>query len=180
MHPLLLPVALLAGGGAGFGWWLGRRPANSGREDTPEASIPMTAVDAPELLAALGWPYFYGRGGPATPWSDGPLGVDCSGFAQMALVKLGLLSASASDRGAKALADGSTPVPLGSQRPGDLAYYPGHVMVVCGQAGTGGHSPVIGASGGTRTTLGQDPNARIKTFTSGAYRKDFVTYMRLK
>jgi hypothetical protein len=83
-------------------------------------------------------------------------------------------------RGAKALADGSTPVQLGSQRPGDLAYYPGHVMVVCGQAGAGGHSPVIGASGGTRTTLGQDPNARIKTFTSGAYRKDFVTYMRLK
>ena len=180
MHPLLLPIGLLAGGGGFVGWWLGKRAANSAREDTPEASIPMSAVDAPELLASLGWPYFYGRGGPSTPWSDGPLGVDCSGYAQMALVKLGLLSASAPDRGAKALADASNAVQLGKQRPGDLAYYPGHVMVVCGQAGADGHSPVIGASGGTRTTLGTDPNARIKTFSSGRYRDDFVTYMRLK
>lgn len=142
--------------------------------DTSECSLPAN------VLASLGWPYFFGKGTPATKWSDGPNGVDCSGYAQMVLVKLGLLSATAGDRGAAALADDSDPIAVGEQRAGDMAYYPGHVMIVAGNPGSDGHSPVIGASGGDKLTLGNNPNAKVKLFDSALYRGDFVTYMRLK
>lgn len=128
---------------------------------------------------ALGWPYFFGKGTPATPWSDGPKGVDCSGFAQMALVRLGLLKVTAGDRGARALADAARHVDIGDQQPGDLAIYPGHVMVVADFPGTDGHSSVMGASGGVETTRGNDPHARVKLFKSARYRDDFVCYGRL-
>lgn len=167
---------------AGVGLWrkkAAQRGSNSAVEDDDEKTT-TKGTDAGEIMEALGWPYFWGRGSPGTPWGDGPAGVDCSGFAQMALVRLGLLPRSAPDRGARALADSSDPVELGSQRTGDLAYYPGHVMVVVGPPGAGGHSPVMGASGGGSTTFGTDPEARVKLFDSGAYRGDFVTYMRIR
>lgn len=132
------------------------------------------------LAQALGWPYWYGKGDPGTPWSDGPAGVDCSGFAQMGLVLLGELSPAARDRGADTLAADSDPVAVGDQGIGDMAYYPGHVMLVASAPGPDGHSQVIGASGGGRTTLGGDPDARVKLFDTALYRSDFVTYMRLK
>jgi cell wall-associated NlpC family hydrolase len=177
------PVAALALGGivsaaAGY-FWASRRGANSEKEDV--APMSDGRLDATgELSDALGWPYFFGKGAPSTRWDAGADGVDCSGFAQMALVRLGLLRPDYTDRGAAALADDSDPVELGRQVPGDLAYYPGHVMVVVGYPGASGHSPVMGASGGRSTTLGNDPSARVKLFDSGAYRSDFVTYMRLK
>lgn len=134
-----------------------------------------------DLIAeADGWTYWYGRGAPSTPWMDGAAGVDCNGFVQMALVRLGILSAAAPDRSARAMADACDPVPLGEQRAGDLAYYPGHTMLVAGPPGADGHSPVIGASGGRSTTKGDNPSARVKLFPTGAYRGDFATYMRLK
>lgn len=176
----MIPALWLWGAAAaatGAAWYVRQRGANSAREDQVES---LETTCDPTLSTALGWRYYFGKGSPATPWSSGPDGVDCSGFAQMALVKLNLLSSSAPDRGARTLADDSDPVELGQQRIGDLAYYPGHVMVVAGSPGYDGHSPVIGASGGTSTTLGTDENARVKLFSSGAYRSDFVTYMRLR
>jgi hypothetical protein len=143
-------------------------------DDTSKITLPV------EIDGSLGWPYFFGRGSPATPWSDGPKGVDCSGYAQMVLVKLGKLAKTATDRGSQALADASNPLKVGQQVAGDLAYYPGHVMVVAGEPDDTGHSPVIGASGGTSTTFGTNSNARVKLFDTALYRGDFVTYMRLK
>jgi cell wall-associated NlpC family hydrolase len=164
-----VPLGLLA-------WWVRDRGDGSELEEED----PMRNVDAGALQSALGWPYFFGRGSPSTPWEDGPNGVDCSGFAQMALVKLGILSSDAGDRGARTLADDSDPLELGEQEPGDLAYYPGHVMVVISGPGADGHSEVMGASGGTSTTFGDDDGAYVKAFSSGAYRSDFVCYMRLR
>jgi len=175
MIPLwMLGAAAAAAGGA---WYVRQRGANSQREDMAENQ---SVVCDPTLSTALGWPYWFGKGSPATVWESGANGVDCSGFAQMALVQLNRLSSSAADRGARTLADDSDPIELGQQQIGDLAYYPGHVMVVAGTPGPDGHSPVIGASGGTSSTMGNDENARVKLFSSGKYRSDFVTYMRLR
>lgn len=172
---LLPPVALL-----GVAYWAFRRGVNSAQEDMSD-TVNTAYSDLPSsILAAIGWPYYYGKGSPSTPWSDGAKGVDCSGFVQMALVKLGKLSSSAADRGAMALADDSNPVEVGKQRTGDIAVYNGHVMLVAGGPGGDGHSPVMGASGGHSYTLGNDPNARVKLFTTAKYRNDFITYARLK
>ena len=139
---------------------------------------------AGDLADAVGWPYSYGAGAPNTPWSEGPAGVDCSGFVQMCLVRLGLLSSSATDRGAAALADDSYPVAVGDQVPGDMAYYPGHIVLVIGYPDEDGHSAVLSA-GGHATTKRESPpwpvaGEEVKVHTSALYRDDFVTYMRLK
>ena len=176
----MIPALWLWGAAAaatGAAWYVRQRGANSAREDMAED---LSVTCDPVLATALGWPYWFGKGSPSTPWESGNQVVDCSGFAQMALVKLNLLSSSAADRGARTLADQSDPVELGQQRIGDLAYYPGHVMVVCGRAGPDGHSPVIGASGGGQFDLGNNPNARIKLFSTALYNSEFVTYMRLR
>lgn len=140
------------------------------------------ALDETEGLSdSIGWPYFWAKGSPATPWTDGPKGVDCSGYAQMALVRLGILSSGYADRGARALSDDSDPIIVGSQEPGDLAYYGGHVMVVCGYPkDDGGHSAVIGATGGGSLTFGTDPKACVKIYDSALYWSAFICYMRLK
>lgn len=159
-----------------------RGGTGSAREDSRPTASGAAGLDgdAAELADSIGWPYWYGAGTPATPWADGAGGVDCSGYAQMALVRLGLLDPSAPDRSAASLADDSDPLEVGEQRPGDLAYYPGHVMVVASSPGGDGHSAVIGASGGHVYTFGNDPDARVKVFDSALYRDDFVTYMRLR
>ena len=189
----MIPLPLLGLGGVALlyvvvtNWG---RDANSAVELVPEVQNEWDLADIdPRLIQAIGWPYYYGKGGPSTPWPmDGkPVQVDCSGFAQMALVRLGKLSATAPDRSSAQLAADSDPVEVGEQQLGDLAYYPGHVAVVASAPGPSGHSKVLSASGGGRTTLGNDPNARVKVFSSALYRgtyplnKDgFVTYMRLK
>jgi cell wall-associated NlpC family hydrolase len=175
-EPVTVGLAVLAVGAALSK--RSRRGDNSAIEHQAEGAG--RKVTATKITDAIGWPYWWGKGDPGTPWADGRKGVDCSGFAQMALVKLGELDAGAKDRGAAQLANDSNPVQLGKQRVGDLAYYPGHVMVVAGPPGGDGHSAVIGASGGGSSTKGNDPNARVKLFNSGAYRSDFVTYMRLR
>jgi cell wall-associated NlpC family hydrolase len=160
-----------------------RGGTNSAREDTmPDDDAGLLQGDALALADSIGWPYAYGRGSPSTPWSEGPNGVDCSGYAQMCLVRLGRLSSSASDRSASGLADACDPIAVGAQEPGDLAYYPGHVVVVASYPlSTGGHSAVLSASGrATDVIPGARADARVKLYDSGAYRSDFVTYMRLK
>lgn len=158
-------------------------------EDTDDIEVTMDTYssewdDVSALVAdSLGWPYWWGKGGPSTPWEQGPQGVDCSGYAQMVLVRLGVLESTAPDRRASELAYACDRVEVGEQQPGDLALYGGasHVMVVCGPPGDDGHSPVAGASGGGESDLGDNPDARVKLYTSALYwPSGFVCYMRLK
>jgi len=162
--------------------WSGDRGSNSRLEEEEEGGDSELYQEVEDvLLESLGWPYYYGHGSPGSAWEDGAtLGVDCSGYAQMALVALGVLSEDAADRSVSSLADDSDPIEVGSQELGDLALYDGHVMVVAGPPGEDGHSPVIGASGGDSDTLGDDENAYVKLFDSALYRSDFITYMRLR
>lgn len=175
MNPLIIGVMIGV-----YWWWRSREDAR--REDMISSLDPESQIDPSvgALEESLGWPYYWGRGSPSTPWADGAAGVDCSGYAQMAQVKLGLLSASAPDRSAAAMADACDPVAIGDQVPGDLVYYPGHVMVVCSYPGEDGHSAVIGASGGGSSTKGDDPGACVKVFDTALYRNDFSSYMRWK
>lgn len=193
MPPLLLLAALALGGFALFGGRGGRRNrrvANSTREDMADSlDITVDSTSWALLSDAVGWPYWWGRGSPSTSWSDGAKGVDCSGFVQMALVRLGKLGSGQPDRGAMGLANHALePIAVGKQLPGDVAVYPGHVMLVIGPPVGGGHSAVMGASGGHGAnlakgilpTLGDDPNAKVKTFSTALYRRDFVTYGRVR
>ena len=147
--------------------------------------------EAAVLLEALDTPYYWGGKGVAH-WDDilrnladedaPPWGVDCSFFGCLAWEKLGIrpLDKAHPRLNTTGLANISNPVEVGKQRPGDLSYYPGHVMVVLSYPGADGHSEVIGASGGGRSDFGTNPNARVKIQPRGNYRKDFVCYMRLK
>lgn len=115
-----------------------------------------------DLLAAWGTPYSWGAGEPKLSIDGWPRGVkglkggigwDCSGFAQAALVRLGILSPDAPDRSSAALFDATRPVPAAGERMGDLAFYgplgrASHVMVVVGPG------VVLGARGGDQTTNG--------------------------
>lgn len=194
MPPLAL-LALLGIPVAAFLVTRGKAPdgaANSRREEMGESTSTSGSYGgAKGLLGALGWPYKFG-GQAATPtWARGPEGVDCSEFAALALHRMGLWPASwGSFRQipARELANKwCDAVAWGKQRPGDLAYYPGHVMVVLSYPRSDGDSEVIGASGGDSDTQGYDPmgpgysaNARVKKFASARYRSDFVTFMRPK
>lgn len=175
-------IGLIVAVVAGVAWWAWKGDDdNSAREDfMSDDDGNQVADELGDVADAIGWPYWYGKGDPSTPWQNGPAGVDCSGFVQMALVRIGALSPDAPDRSAAALANVCDPVELGDERPGDLACYPGHVMLVCGYPDTDGHAAVMGASGGRSTTKGDDPKAYVKTFGGGNYRSDFVCYMRLR
>lgn len=163
----------------------------SQREDAMEATPKGSGYGAAQvLLAALGWLYTWGGHARAVTWDAalalGKTGVgvvDCSLFACLALAKLGRWPAGwgkVKHMTSSMLAYACDPVAWGHQVPGDLAYYPGHVMVVLSYPTMTGDSEVIGASGGGSSTHGDDPNARVKTFASARYRSDFVTFMRPK
>lgn len=180
-------VAIAAAGAAAYLWSRSKRPANSADRDAilPSEYGQGVAPECDELVqSCLGWPYYYGRGSPSTPWEQGAQGVDCSGLVQMCLVRYGLLSPKSVDRGATDLANVADPVPVGSQKPGDFAVYPGHVTFVVGwpDPDLEGHSPVISASGGTSATKGNDPNAYVKLFDTANYRRTdgFITYARIR
>lgn len=130
------------------------------------------------LLRCIGIRYWYGRGSPRTPWEEMRRGVDCSGFVSMALVRAGYYRTTEPDRRAtdsaanpKSLADicVATKVP----KFGDIAIYPGHVMLCLDDR------LVIGASGGTSTTLGDDPHACVDLHRFD-YRHDFVCFGTLR
>lgn len=126
------------------------------------------------LLRCIGIPYWYGRGAPMTPWFEMRRGVDCSGFVAMSWVHAGLYRTTEPDRRATA----STPdrlsladicVETKTPKFGDVAIYPGHVMLCLDDR------LVIGASGGTRTTLGDDPHACVDMHRFD-YRHDFICF----
>lgn len=179
MFAYLLGIAA----GGGLLWWYYEQTVDNDNSAEGMGADVIEGWDAEsvagELASAIGWPYWYGKGTPATPWSSGPQGVDCSGFVQMALVRLGLLSSSAPDRSAAGLADVCDPVDVGEQVPGDMAYYPGHIAIVVGDPDLDGHSAVMSADGHA-TTQGNVAGECVKVHGSARYRSDFVCYMRLK
>jgi len=77
------------------------------------------ASNAAALAGGKRIPYVWG-GKVAT-------GLDCSGLVWEVLKRSGL---SVPYRSSGELKAWATPVPAGSERPGDLAFYPGHVMIV--------------------------------------------------
>ena len=159
-----------------------RTRVNSAKEDTPASGW---TDSRSVLIEALGVPYSYGAGTPASPWPGGAAGLaggvgwDCSGYAQAGLVQLGLLSSGAVDRTAQSLADRASGVSSGDEREGDLAFYGAswskvsHVMLCLG------NGQVIGASGGGRATNGDDVGAYVKIFNTPEYRSDFLGVRRL-
>jgi len=143
-----------------------------------------------ELLQAWGTPYSWAAGKPAdgsrpewwlgVPGERGAIGFDCSGFAQVALVRLSLLSPTAGDRATAGLWQASTTIPEAEARLGDLAFYgpgsgrPGHVMLCLG----GG--AVLGATGGTNRTHGADPKAFVSLERLRYWPAAFLEVRRLK
>jgi len=141
-----------------------------------------------DLLRAFGLPYAFGGGTPkdgAGAWPPDPLpvghgggrGLDCSGFAQAALVHLGMLPATAPDRTAASLWHIAKPVPIEDARLGDLAFYgqPSHVRHVTLCLGGG---VCMGANGGGAKTYGDNPAAFVK-LDRIKYRSDFIGVRRM-
>lgn len=137
--------------------------------------VDVTDERVADLMSAWGVPYVWGAGGPSaanSSWPDGAVslsdgadpnavGWDCSGFAQAALVRLGLLLARAPRLNASALyARCTITVSTGTEQLGDLAFYGqggvAHVMLCLG----GG--VVIGATGGDHLTRGDQPRAFVQ------------------
>ena len=99
----------------------------------------------------------------------------------MALVKLGLIPPNTPDMASDTMRLKATPIPVGSQRPGDLAFYRGHVDVVATWPGRDGHSEVVGSQGGDKTTHGDKPTAKVKVNKGGPRGgMTFLGYGRLK
>ncbi|MCP4244580.1 MAG: hypothetical protein GY772_28900 [bacterium] len=134
------------------------------------------------LNGGLRWPYYWGGGAPRTPWADGPKGVDCSGWAQMGLVRLGYLPSTEIDRGSSSLYELATPIPFGQQEPGDLAFWTGHVEIVYSLPDSDGDSMTIGArgSGSGSSTFGDNPNAYVMLRDKARSRSDFLGFGRLR
>lgn len=120
------------------------------------------------LLEAWGVPYYWG-GDSRKAWPPKP--VDCSGFAQAALVELGTLHPSQPDRTAEGLRQVCDVVDESSADVGDLAFYgrgkATHVVVCLGGGAT------IGANGGGRNTKGDDPRAFVQ-LQPIRYRADLI------
>lgn len=131
-----------------------------------------------DLMTTIGIPYHWGAGKPSTPWPPKPDdGLDCSGCAQVMLVRLGYLKPTEPDRNAFGLANACDPIVAGVSL-GDLVFYgiPGaitHVMVCLGNGWC------IGATGGGSMTKGDDPTAYVMLKRT-LYRKDFRCIGRIK
>lgn len=143
--------------------------------------LPLDDARFIDLLAAWSVPYSWGAGAPSNAdegWPNGVKGIkggigwDCSGFAQAALVRLGMLSIRAPDCSASTLYGLGKPVAPGEEQMGDLAFYGPHgqvqhVMVV---VGTG---IVFGARGGDSSTNADQPRAFVQLeplkYWSGAF-----------
>lgn len=125
---------------------------------------------------ALGVPYYYGAGRGEPYPADG---YDCSGYVDSALRAAGFdLPWSADYASCATMLDvlgEPIPVSYGEEPPiGSIVAYgdPGKITHVVLSTGSG----VIGASGGTSSTKGDDPNARVKEFPTAWYRDDLVGY----
>lgn len=134
--------------------------------------------EAVDVLGTIGILYDWGGGGPSVPWPPPESGVDCSGLAQMVLVRCGLLSPTAPRRNAFQLANLCDPVPAtAAPRFLDVAFF-GHPVdhvTIC----LGVRDLIVGASGGGSHTHGNDPNAFVQMHRLH-YRNDFVVVGRLK
>ena len=146
------------------------------------------------LLDGEGTLYYYGR-----PVADvirmGDIkeakksGGDCSGITGTVLVHAGIVSSEWPIKYRRAddmrAASASDSVAVGSQRPGDIACYNGHVTLVITDpiAELDGHSYVLSMSGGDSSTFGNNLNARAKIMV-GNYRSSgpdqFIGYFRPK
>ena len=136
-----------------------------------------------EFFESIGVPYAWGAGdvrnsnefprGVVTPNSKGIRGYDCSGFVIAALVRLGIMDPTkvADDLHSSALVNMSLPVY--ELEPGDVLYYPGHVMLYIGRG------MCMGATGGRSNTHGTDPNACVKVLPI-TYSGGLVCGCRLK
>ena len=154
-----------------------------------DAVIPHRLVLTPSvvaLLEPLGVPYSWGAGAlrdglagwPAgVPGVGGGVGYDCSGYAQLALLRLGIVRPDAwEDLRAVDLANASNPLAAELAEPGDLVFYASplnHVMVAlgCGM--------VVGAAGGGSHTNADSASACVQVRPLH-YRADLVTVGRLK
>lgn len=151
----------------------GHAAENSRAEDTPE-SWDVPGGDLGALWAeALDSLYSWGGGREEGAWPLGPF--DCSGFVDAALrvagAELPWARTSASSATMYAALE-VNPLEPGEEAPeGAIVFYgsgkPSHVMLSVGQG-------VIGASGGDSKTFGDDPDARVKTFSSAWYRADVL------
>jgi cell wall-associated NlpC family hydrolase len=150
--------------------------------------LPLNDARLIDLLAWWGTPYSYGAGRPSdalTHWPpaapprgvNGGAGIDCSGFAQVALVRLGLLASAEIDRSAAALFDLGSAISLDHASLGDLVFYGprGHVQHVVLYIAPG---VILGADGGTSTTNGNDPRAFVRLDRLD-YRPDFLGARRM-
>lgn len=200
--PVVVPFLLVGAALARRKPLTGRRGegrVRSSREDLAAAGVTdelLAKLDARgrRLLDSVGVRYVFGGGAPDSTWPTGSTstlapedladeeGWDCAGHHQACAVQLGILPRSAPDRGSAALSKLGQAVEVGRQRLGDGAFYGtpvSHVMTVLTDADRHGHSWVIGASGGTSTTFGQNPRARIKVFSTQDYRGDFRFFRRM-
>jgi len=171
----LTPVLLLSGVAAGVLTLVRRRRKGAHAEvgdtgDNLDTSDTGEDVEAAweqhvqrKLADSLGWLYWWGKGGPSAAWKSGASGVDCSGFVSMALVRLGFMSVEDDRLTSASVAAVGREIPLGDQRPGDVVLYPHHAVLVWSMPDESGDSRVIGASGGTRETFGDNPEAKVKT-----------------
>lgn len=133
-----------------------------------------------ELVGLVGTRYWWGKGDPSTLWP--PEECDCSGWHQMVLVWLGILSPEEPDRSAHGLAMISDPIGNREPKLGDGAYYGKkrdgkmritHVMTCLG----GGW--VLGARGGGSKTKGDNPKAYVD-LRKVDYRSDLVVVGEIK
>lgn len=199
MHPLFLIAAGL--GLAASAAWLGRgassAPVLEARRPAPAALPapgarwnPLDQTSIAGTLARLaataeGRPYSWGGGHGRRTWPEGGpgtrggIGWDCSGLTLAALEALLRWRWDGPRLTSRGIADACVPIADGKQQPGDIAYYPGHVVVVVGWPDPQtGETPVLSASGGDSDTNGQDPNARVKIIPTADYRSDRRTYAR--
>jgi cell wall-associated NlpC family hydrolase len=147
--------------------------------------LPLDDPRVLDLLTAWGVPYSWGAGIPRhgmTAWPTGARGIgggigwDCSGFVQAALVRLDLLPPMAPDRSAGGLFAIASPVVMGAEQLGDLAFYGisriSHVTLVIAPG------VVMGANGGDSTTNADDARAYVK-LEKLTYRSDMVGVRRI-
>lgn len=161
---------------------------NSEREDEPadSLSLPVDPSYLPYVEDSLSsWLYWWGK--PDLPVAGLKKGArlqgltgDCGGLLWALQVEAGKWP----ENFPRLFTDDYKPgsrfnqIPDAEIQPGDILVYPRHVALCVG--GRGDACTVWSNSGGGKTTLGNNPNARPKLFRGPRYRKDYLYALRLK